>query len=165
MLKEPGTPQPSDDDALLARLGHLVRRIDPVPVAVQIAAHAAIEWRTLDAELAALVHDSAEDGALLAVRGVAAAPRALTFEAADLTIEIEAEVAGAGDGLSLVGQLLPPQAANVTIRHGERLIAVRADDRGRFAARGITPGPLSLRCRLDAAPGTGRLVETGWLTV
>jgi hypothetical protein len=160
-----GTPQPSADDALLARLGHVARRLDPIPVAVQIAAHAAIEWRTLDAELAGLVHDSADDGTLLAVRGVAAAPRALAFEAPGLTIEIEAEVAGEGDGLSLVGQLVPPQPADITIRHGERLIAVRADERGRFAAPGIVPGPLSLRCRLDAAPGAGRLVETGWLTL
>jgi hypothetical protein len=156
---------PPSDDALLARLGHIARRVDPIPAAVQIAAHAAIEWRTLDAELAALVHDSADEGALLALRGVAAGPRALTFETQDLTIEIEAELAGAGEGLSLVGQLVPPQPADVTIHHGEQLIAVRADARGRFAARGIAPGPLSLRCRLDAAPGAGRLVETGWLTI
>jgi len=164
---QPASPQPLDDAALLARLGRVARRVDPVPVAVQMAAHAAIEWRTLDVELAALVHDSAavDDRALLAVRGVAAAPRTLTFAVADLTIEIEAEATGEGDGLSLVGQLVPAQAADVTIRHGEQLIAVGADERGRFVARGITPGPLSLRCRLDAAPGAGRLVETGWLTV
>jgi hypothetical protein len=166
MLMPPGPAPPPDDDALLARLRHVAGRMEPVPLTAQIAARAAIEWRTLDAELAALVHDSALDAELLlAVRGVAAGPRALTFEVPDLTIEIEAEVTDESGRLSLAGQLVPPQAAEVTIRHGEQMIAVRADERGRFAARGVAPGPLSLRCRLDAAPGDSRLVETAWLTV
>lgn len=167
MLMERGPSLPADDDALLAQLRRFAGRVDPIPVAVQIAARAAIEWRTLDAELAALAHDSAVDTAVLAgVRGVASGLRALTFEAPDLTIEIEAELAGEGGDLNLVGQLVPPQAADVTVRHGaEQLLAVRADKRGRFAARGVAPGPVSLRCRLDAAPGASRLVETGWLTV
>jgi len=135
MLMQPGTPPPLDDTALLARLGELARRVDPIPVAVQIAAHVAIEWRTLDAELAALLHDSADDDALLAVRGVAAAPRTLTFQTPDLTIE--AEATAEGDGLSLVGQLVPAQAGDVTIRHGEQLIAMRSD------AAGASPPPAS----------------------
>lgn len=162
---ENGSTLPPDDDALVAELRHVVGQIDPVPEAVRIAARAAIEWRTLDAELAALVHDSATEQAALAVRGVGGGPRALTFEVADLTIEVEAGVADESGRLSLVGQLVPPQAADVAIRHGDELIAVRADERGRFAARGVAPGRLSLRCRLDAAPGAGRLVETAWLTV
>jgi hypothetical protein len=156
---------PPDDDALLAQLRQIVGQIDAVPEAVQIAARAAIEWRTLDAELAALVHDSARDVAALAVRGVAGAWRALIFEAPELTIEVEAEIVDADGGMRLVGQLVPPQAADVTVRHGAELIAVRADERGRFAARGVAPGPVSLRCRLDAATGASRLVETAWLTV
>lgn len=166
MLMPSGSPPPPDDDALISELRHVVAQIDPVPEAARIAARAAIEWRTLEAELAALVHDSAVDGPALAVRGAAAGPRTLTFEAGDLTIEVEAEPeAGGDDGLCLAGQLVPPQAADVAVRHGDELVAVRADARGRFAARGIAPGPVSLRCRLDGASGAGRLVETGWLTV
>jgi hypothetical protein len=165
MLMEPGPSLPLDDDALLARLRRVAGHMEPVPLTALIAARAAIEWRGLDAELAALVHDSAVDAHVLAVRGVAAGPRALTFAVPDLTIEIETEVAGETGALSLAGQLVPPQAADVTIRHGEQMIAVRADERGRFAARGVAPGPLSLRCRLDAASGDSRLVETAWLTV
>lgn len=166
MLMESSPPLPPDDDALLDELRHVVAQLDPIPEAVRIAARAALEWRTLDAELAALVHDSAVDKPLLAVRG-AAQPRALTFEAPDLTIEVEADAEAAGDAgsLCLVGQLVPPQPAEIAVRHGEELTAVRADERGRFAAHGIAPGPVSLRCRLDGAPGAGRLVETGWLTV
>lgn len=165
MLMQPGKPLPPDDDALMAELRHVVSQLDPIPEPVQIAARAAIEWRTLERELAALVHDSAVDTAALAVRGVDAGPRALTFEAPGLTIEVEAEVVAESGSLCLVGQLVPPQAADVAVRHGDELIAVRADERGRFAARGVAPGPVSLRCRLDAAPGAGRLVETAWLTV
>ncbi|HWI06084.1 MAG TPA: hypothetical protein VNT54_01050 [Solirubrobacteraceae bacterium] len=160
------TPPPDDDD-LMAELRHVIAQVDPVPEDVRIAARAAIEWRTLEAELAALVHDSAVDEPALAVRGAAGGPRTLTFEAGDLTIEVEAEPDG-GDAaatLRLAGQLVPPQAADVAIRHGDELLAVRADERGRFAARGVAPGPVRLRCRLDAAPGAGRLVETAWLTV
>ena len=57
----------------------------------------------------------------------------LTFEAADLTIELEAEPAG-DDTLRLVGQLVPPQPAQVAVRHGDDLVATRADERGRFVA-------------------------------
>jgi hypothetical protein len=141
MLMQPGTPPPLDDTTLLARLGDLAWRVDPIPVAVQIAAHAAIEWRTLDAELAALLHDSADDDALLAVRGVATAPRTLTFQAPGLTIEIEAEATAEGDGLSLVGQLVPAQAGDVTIRHGEPLIAVRGDAAGASPPAASPPAP------------------------
>jgi hypothetical protein len=167
MLMESSSPLPPDDDALLDELRHVVAQLDPIPEAVRTAARAALQWRTLDAELAALVHDSAVDKPLLAMRSTAG-PRALTFEAPDLTIEVEAAAetsTGEPGSLCLVGQLVPPQPAQIAVRHGEELTAVRADERGRFAAHGIAPGPVSLRCRLDGAPGTARLVETGWLTV
>ena len=165
MLVATGPSLPSDDDALLAELRRVVGQVDPIPEPVQIAARAAIEWRTLDAELAALVHDSAVEADALLVRGTAIGPRVLTFAAPDLTIEVEAEVVDETGSLRLVGQLVPPQAADVTVRHGDELIAARADERGRFAVRGVAPGPVSLRCRLDAAPGASRLVETAWLSL
>jgi len=163
---EPGLTLPDDDDALLVALRHVVELVDPIPEAVRIAGRAAIEWRTLEAELAALVHDSAVDAdELMAVRGTVAGPRSLSFEAPELTIEVETEPDEAG-GLLLVGQLVPPRAADVTVRHGGGdLVAVRADERGRFSARGVARGPVSLRCRLDEASGASRLVETAWLTV
>lgn len=154
----------TDDDFLLDELRRMFAAIDPIPEPVQIAARAAIEWRTIDAELAALVGDSVVDEPLYAVRGTAAQPRMLTFEAPDLTIELEAEAAG-DDTLRLVGQLVPPQAAQIAIRHGDDLIATHADARGRFVAGGVAPGPISVRCRLDAQAGGGRLVETAWLSI
>jgi hypothetical protein len=153
----------SDDDILLDELRRVFAAIDPIPEPVQIAARAAIEWRTIDAELAALVSDSTVDEPVLAVRG-GSEPRMLTFETADLTIELEAEVTG-DDTLRLVGQLVPPQIAQIAVRHGDELIATRADERGRFVAGGVGPGPVSLRCRLDGETGEGRLVETAWLSI
>jgi hypothetical protein len=103
------------------------------------------------------------DEPLLAVRGTAA-PRMLTFETRDLTIELEAEPAG-DDTLRIVGQLVPPQCAQIAVRHGDDLIATHADERGRFVAAGVESGPVSVRCRLDGEPGDGRLVETAWLSI
>ena len=153
----------SDDDLLLDELRRVFAAVDPIPEAVQIAARAAIEWRTIDAELAELVADSTVDEPLLAVRGTAE-PRMLTFEARDLTIELEAEAAGP-DTIRLVGQLVPPQPAEIAIRYGDELIATHADERGRFVAGGIGAGQVSVRCRLDSEAGDGRLVETPWLSI
>jgi hypothetical protein len=153
----------TDDDILLDELRRVFAVIDPIPQPVQIAARAAIEWRTIEAELAALVSDSVVDEPLLAVRGTTQ-PRMLTFEAPDLTIELEAEHAG-DDTVRLVGQLVPPQAAQIAVRHGDDLIATHADERGRFVAGGVGQGPVSLRCRLDGETGEGRLVETAWLSI
>ncbi len=151
-----------DDDALVAELARLFATIDPIPEPVQIAARVAIEWRTLDAELAALVHDSKVDEPALALRGDAG-PRALTFEAPELTIEIETEhdSDGAGEALRLIGQLVPPQSAQIAVSNGGELVATNADERGRFHAPGLSAGSLRLRCRL----GDNRLIETDWLTI
>ena len=110
-------PTPDDDEALLGDLRRVTNELDPIPEHVLAAAHAAIGWRTLDAELSELIADSAVDEPAPAVRG-AAPSRSLTFEAPGLTIELEAEHA-ADDDLHLSGQLVPPQPAEVTIRQGE----------------------------------------------
>ena len=164
-MMEPGTAPFPDDHSLLARLRHTAGQVDPIPVAVEVAARAAIRWRALDPEPAALVYDSARGAAAPGVRPPATAPRALTFTAPGLSIELQAQIAGEAGGLRLVGRLVPPQAAEVMVRHGDRLITVRADGRGRFAVRGVAPGPLRLHCRLDTASGASRLVETAWLTL
>ena len=50
---------PKDDDALLAELAGILARVDPVPGEVTLAARSALAWRSMDAELAELLHDSA----------------------------------------------------------------------------------------------------------
>jgi hypothetical protein len=160
------SPTHDDDDTLLAELRRVVAVIDPVPEAVRVSARAALDWRTLEAELAELVHDSRIDEPALAVRGGSeAGARTLTFEADGLEIELEAEPQDDGDRLRITGQLVPPQTAQIGIATGAGLVLTRADERGRFAALGVARGRMRLRCWLDGAPDGGRLVETAWLVI
>ena len=149
---------PPDDDtadaALLAELRVLASIVDPVPPSAVAAARSAIAWRTMDAELAELTADSSVEPQLAGVRG-AAAPAMLTFEGPEATIEVE--VTDEGRSRRFLGQLVPPGPGEVEIRHGGGLASLVADEVGRFAASGIAPGPVSIRCRV----GT-RIVDTDW---
>ena len=67
----------STDDELLAELREAVAEADLVTDRQREAARAAFTWRTVDAELAELLHDSALEAA--GVRGADDAPRTLSF--------------------------------------------------------------------------------------
>ena len=149
-----------DDAALEEELRHVVARVDPVPGWLVEAAVDSFAWRTVDAELAALVLDSTLDQEqAAAVRGPAAS-RMLAFEAPGLTIDVE--VTGIAPDLTLTGQLTPPQRAAVEVRQGTAVAAVEADELGRFTAR-LHPGPVSLRCTIGGEPG--RRVVTEWIPI
>jgi hypothetical protein len=155
----PEDPRP-DDEALLAELAALLRPALTPPPEVVEAAHDAYSWRSLGAELAALSYDSLLDAAPSGTRA-AAQPRILTFSAAGLTIE--AEIDATPTGRRLLGQLVPPGAAELELRTtGDGPITGRADELGRF----VLPLPvrrqqMSLRC---TTPG-GVVVETAWAAV
>jgi hypothetical protein len=159
MSDEPTTGNgfPGDDtqgDDLLAELRMLAAATDPVPPAALAAARSAIAWRTMDAELAELTADTSAEPQLAGVRG-AATPAMLTFEAAGLTVEVE--VIDDGRTRRFLGQLVPTGPVEVEIRHGGGRATLTADEVGRFAASGIIPGPVSIRCRTASA-----VVETDW---
>lgn len=145
-----------DLDALEAELRVLVRRLDPVPAAVDEAARAAFGWRSFDVELARLTYDSWDDRALVGIRGHDL--RQLTFEAPGLTVEVEV---GGGPAPTLVGQLAPVQGATVELRHRGGVATVIADGLGRFTLERLPSGPMSLRCRRAGAPA----VETEWVPI
>ena len=63
-----------DDDALMALLGDAVAESDAVSDRRRAAARAAFTWRSVDEELAELLHDSALDAGA-AVRSSASGPR------------------------------------------------------------------------------------------
>ena len=159
MTEEQGTD--GADARLLDALRAVAGAADPVPPAVVQAARDSFTWRTIDAELAELAYDSLLDDAfLVGIRGDDG-PRSLTFEAADVVVEVE--VIDAGDQRRLLGQLVPPRRAEIQVRHSGGLVTVDADDVGRFTATGVAAGPVSLRCRVadtDTAP-----VETPWVVV
>lgn len=146
------------DDALTARLREIAAQVDPPPETLREAARWALSWRDPDAELAELTDDSTDaDKELAGVRSVAA-PRMVTFETGTLAVEVE--VVESRDRRELVGQLVPPQAARVEVRHRDGTVETDADDLGRFAAE-VPAGPVSLRCRL----ADGRTLATDWLAL
>src|SRR6266480_109648 len=96
-----------DDELFLATVRNA---LEPVPESFLIAGKAAFAWHNSDAELAALTYDSARDA--LAGAGTRAEPaslRSLTFDAEDLTIELEII-----DDV-LHGQLVPAHAGTVEV--------------------------------------------------
>lgn len=147
-----------DDSELEYKLGRAIARFDPVPAEALENAVEGLAWRTIDADLAELIDDSIADytDAPL-VRGIQE-PVTFTFQGGGLTIEIE--VTRTGRSCRLVGQLVPPQAAVVEIRHRDGRVAVDADDLGRFITESLPPGPLSLRCRTPGTP-----VVTDWVVI
>ncbi len=113
----------------------------------------------VDDEPAALVYDSNIDAELFAaVRAGSRTLRQLTFEASDVLLEIE--VSGAGN---LVGQVVPPQAAVVELRHRAGTTPVETDELGYFHVPDMPEGPVSFRC-CPAGPA-GRPVATAWITL
>ena len=147
------------DDALLTRLDRLLADADPVPDAVLAAARASLGWRALDAELdvelARLVADSLVSSG--DVRGAAA--RLLSFEAGELTLEVE--VSPVGTRLRIVGQVVPPRPASVRAEQpGGTGIRVAADELGRFTIGDLPAGPTRFVCA--PAEGDGAPVCTEW---
>ena len=147
----------TDENRALALLREGLDQADPVPERVQRAAEAAWTWRTIDAELASLTHDSLvdEQPALLRSGGDV---RTLTFESPRVTVEVEL-----GDDRSLTGQIVPPQPALVDLLHGGATVAsAQANDNGIFFLDDLPNGPMSLVCRaLDEPPSW--TVRTEWM--
>jgi hypothetical protein len=155
--------EPSEDE-LLDELRSIAARVDPTPEFVLSAAKAAYTWRTIDdelAELAELTFDSAvEEQGAGAVRG-GDGPRALTFETPEVTIELE--VTTSGEARSIVGQVVPPEAGRVEIRHAGGVAEAEVDDLGRFSVKRVERGPVSIRLHRTSAPDSP--VVTDWLPV
>jgi hypothetical protein len=144
-----------DDEQLMAQLRAALAG-SPPPPSVVAAAKAVYAWRTVDAELAELAHDSALDRELTAVRSETAALRTLTFECATLVVEL-----GVTDD-AIVGQLVPPQAAVIEVREPDRPPrTVQADDMGCFRLEAAPTGSFSLhvRTQLDGD------VVTDWVSL
>lgn len=146
------------DDRLLGELGDALEAGDPVPDAVLDAAKAAFSWRTIDAELAELVFDSAVDE-VAGVRGeTATGDRHMSFRAAG--VEVEILVGGVNDR-RVTGQLVPPAEAAIELIADGFTQATETDEMGRFGFDGVPGGPASLTCRFS----DGRIVKTDWVSL
>jgi len=151
------TGPPSSDDELLARLAHVVEEADPVPAGVTEAALAALATRTLDAELAELVEDSAL-GTLTAVRDGGADTRMLSFESAGLTVELQVRADGA---TRAVRGLVAGAVGEVTAQTRDTERTAPVDEGGWFSLDGLPPGPVRLRMRATG----GAAVVTSWVSI
>jgi hypothetical protein len=152
------------DNADLDNLRRIVRDVDPVPDEVFAAARAAIITRELDAELAALVADSAamEDelrfDPVRTASTEAADTRLLSFDGGGVRIELE--VSGQADQLMVVGQVIGAADRGCVLEQADgRVHEVELDSLGRFLITGVTPGPARLRCR----SASGGRVSTHWV--
>ncbi len=145
------TADDAADDALQTALGVAIRLIEPAPVHVLDAARAAFAWHNIDAELATLAFDSLSDSA--GVRS-GATNRQLTFQAADLEIEVMVTENGVS---RLIGQLVPPQPSRVELISGDQRYEAQADGSGRFDVDGTFAGPSRLIVHGDVA------VRTDWI--
>ncbi len=148
-------PQWSDDDHLLSALRDSVRAAGAVPRDFVEAGKAAYTWRNIDAELAALAYDSAQEDGRLTARTPddLASLRALTFVSTELTVEIE--VTGEG----LLGQVVPPGPEELEVWGGNGIAAARIDELGCFSLRPLPSGPF----RLHVCTSGGRSILTGWI--
>jgi hypothetical protein len=138
--------RPDADEELLAELRGLLSAVDPVPEHVAAAAELALDWRTIDDELATVRAEGRS--------------RVLSFGGEHVRVEVE--VSGTGPDRKLTGQLDPAGPARIEIRHTDHVTTVAADARGRFLALSIPAGSVSLRCLLDAS-GHPRALATPWL--
>jgi hypothetical protein len=152
-----------EDETTLEELRALVARMDPVPEQLDEAAQSAYTWRTIDAELAELMRDSAEaaDESALALRSATVGPRMLSFETPRVAIEAEVSVTGPRTR-RLVGQIIPPVAATMTLEQGGLRLESVADELGRFRFDGLGAGPARLRAAL---PGGGMEIATPWTSL
>jgi hypothetical protein len=143
------------DDELLAELKEALTRPSPEPERTLHVEKSLYTWRTVDAELAALTHDSTVGKAGALVRSETAALRTMTFEAPSLVIELGVTPRG------LVGQLVPPESGTAWLRTATGdTSSVAVDEFGCFTID-LRPGvPFSVACRTE----TGLRVMTAWIT-
>lgn len=146
------------DDELMAELAEAVAEEAAVSDRRRAAARAAFTWRTVDAELAELLHDSALDAGA-AVRSGAESPRMLSFRRAAVTLEVEI------DGESVLGEVIDDaggdEPATVTLQRpdaDDRTVA--ADASGFFRFDDVAAG--SVRFVVARA---GWSLTTPWATI
>lgn len=147
----------TDDDVLLDELATLLGPSNEPPPEVLHAAREAFTWRTVDAEIAALTYDSLLDHESSRSRSAATDVRALTFESGRAVIEVEVD-ADAGVR-RLVGQLVPPQAAEVELTVDGEVFRAPADGLGRFVLP-LFAAPRAVRLLVLLADGTRIVAET-----
>lgn len=143
----------SDDDELLDALRDALRKSASTPQEAIESAKAIYTWRTIDAELAALTSDSADQPSPV-LRNDPAALRSLEFRVNDHGIALEI------DSDQIYAQLIPPTAGHIDLYTADgQHRSYDADATGYFR---ITPRPQT-DFRLLCAPQGRPAFHTGWI--
>lgn len=155
----------TDDDALLRDLADAVAEGQAVPADFVATGKALYTWRTVDAELAALIHDSAsgepaDERLAGAVRSGPAARRSLTFQTGQFTVEVDLDRAPDAIRGQFVAHDASAVAGELTVEPAEgAALTAAVDELGYFAVAALPRSRFRLRLR----PGAGREVVTPWI--
>jgi hypothetical protein len=142
----------TDDEGLMEELARAMGEAAAVPDHRREAARAAFTWRTIDAELLALTHDSL-DLADAAVRG-ALDVRTLGFRADGLSLEIEV------DGDRVFGQVLDTEVEEVVVEAAEGVTRTSPVDSSGVFSVDVPAGPVRFGIRVE-----GVLRRTPWVVL
>jgi len=148
-----------DGEELFQRLRIVVDEVDPMPEAVLVNARAAFGLRRLDAELAELVRDSADEerGSLIAVRGEGDA-RLISFETGQIVVELQ--VTERGPMRDLVAQISGVDVRRAEVQTPSALYPAELDD-SLISVDGVPAGHL----RVHVHTAEGRELVTSWVRV
>lgn len=150
----PQDPMDARDRALLADLGRVVRRVDPVPDGLADRVLFAITLDGLEHELVELVR---VDTPALAVRGEeAVTARTVTFTADPCTVMIT--MSPGENGVRVDGWIAPAMRCEITLFRPDGEIHTESDDEGCFVLADVPAGPASLVLR--RSDGSGPTVST-----
>jgi hypothetical protein len=142
-----------DDEALLGELGAALAERRETPPSIAEAGRALYTWRTVDAELSELTHDSA-DAAGNMVRADDSSRRSLTFRSTGMTIDLDIERDPDAVRGQLAGAEVPPSVTIEII--GSEPVTASVDDVGYFAFDHLTLSGARFRLRCDG-------VVTPWI--
>jgi hypothetical protein len=147
------------DEELLDWLGTVINEVDPMPEALLASARAAFGLRRLDAELAELVRDTAEErrGGLIAVRGEGD-PRLISFEAGQITVELQ--IIERGGLRDLVAQITGVDVGSAEVETPSSRYAAELEG-SLISVDGVPAGHLRIHVR--TVPG--RDLVTSWVRV
>lgn len=137
------------DEEVMARLGGLVRVLDPVPDDLVDRVGMALTMEALHAEIA---HLERMPAALTAVRSEEASIEAdtITFTTDVLTVMVSLH--DEGGRVRLDGWLAPAAALAVEVHQGAAMVATTSDEDGRFSVEGLDHAPTRLVLRRPDAP-------------
>ncbi|HVX44498.1 MAG TPA: hypothetical protein VHC49_11465 [Mycobacteriales bacterium] len=151
------------DESLFERLAEVAATTEPVPAEVTAAARSAFALRDIDARIAALIRDSADEPELAGVRD-SSSDRLLSFEldgdrSEPVTVELQIG-AVALDTRDVVGQISGTVLTGATVDTAGESRELTLDN-GFFVARGVPAGPVRLRFTTDR----GHRIATSWVRV